>query len=577
MKKGWALSFILISFIARIAYATSFLQVYAQAARSDPVFVKAEATWQSQKMNLPIARASYLPQLTITGNGARNYSFYDPPTLTIINDYNWTYGYGLTLTQPIFALATWDSIQTANAVVKAATASYLAAQQTLMQRTAQAYFDVLKSYEVLYYTIQNKNAVWHQYVTSEKKYKAGLIAVMDMYDAESRYDQVMAQEITARNILSDKIEDLHAITGHYYKVLDGFNDQIPLMLPRPQNKDAWTQVAVKQNYTLASQRFNVVAAMEKIKQQSAGDMPTLSFTGGFSEAMAEDNSNDQSAIDNATMGLNLSYSPIQGGLVYASTKQARYNYVAASAELNNTYRQVIAQTRNSYTGVIANYDRVNVDRFRIIAANKALIATEAGLKVGARTMVDVLNALTTLYQAQQQYVDDRYSYLSDFIDLKVAAGTLTQADLVQMNRWLTRSITLPKSGMKVESQIAQPDEATTKSKLPSLLPRNKSGRSNLTAPPTTPSASTTLTPKKLPAKPIAPIQPVVTPSAAPSPQTQAPPPHPGIAPILPNLPAPEPQNLTPLPTNSDADKSPTIIPAPHRSTNANLASRILRA
>lgn len=534
MKKGLALGFILLASVccARISYATTFLQVYTQAARNDPVFVKAEANWQSQKMNLPIARSAYLPQLAITGNGARNYDFYDPPSLSTINDYNWSYGYGLTITQPIFDLTAWNSIQSASAVVKAATATYLFAQQTLMQRTAQAYFSVLKSYEVLYYTIQNKNAVWKQYVSSQKKYRAGLIAIMDMYDAQSRYDQVLAQEITARNTLSDKLENLHEITGHYYKILNGFNDNIPLMTPRPQNKNAWTAIAVKQNYSLEAQRYNVVAAMDKIKQQSAGNIPTLDFAGGYSQAYANDEIGDNTVVDSATLGLNLAYTPIQGGLVYASTKQARYNYVAASAELNVIYRQVVNQTHNSYTGVIANVDRVEIDKIRIISAKKALVATEAGLKVGARTMVDVLNDLTTLYQAQQQYVDDRYLYLSDLIDLKVAAGTLTQVDLLQMNHWLTRSIVLPRSDVKVKSEILSSDK---------------------------------------PVKPDALISdvPVKSDVAAPAPSSDS-----SIKSNTAPLPAPATPNLTPLPSHPPIDKP--IIPAPQQSS-ANIDSRILNA
>lgn len=426
------------------ADATGFLEVYYQALKNDPTFQKAQATWQSQKMSLPIARSGALPQLLALGNYTRQYTFNAPNSLSTISDYNWAYGYSLKVTQPILDLATWDSIRSASAVVKAATASYIAAQQSLMQRTAQAYIDVLKAYETLHYTIVNKKAIWDQYIASEKKFNAGLIAVMDVYDAKSRYDQITAQEISARNNLSNKLEALHAITGNYYTSLNGLKTQLKLIKPDPIDVDAWTDKAVKQNYNLTAQRYNVISAMEKIGQASAGGMPTLDLSSGFSEDHQEDNQMNQTLTDETSLGVNVTYKPIQGGLVYSSTKQARYNYVAASAELGVVYRQVVNQTHNNFSGIMSSLLRVQADRLRIVSAQKALVATEAGLKVGARTMVDVLNDLTTLYQSQQQFADDQYTYLTNYIDLKVAAGSLSVADLARIDHWMTRKIMLKK-------------------------------------------------------------------------------------------------------------------------------------
>ena len=180
-----------------------------------------------------------------------------------------------------------------------------------------------------------------------------------------------------------------------------------------------------------------------IKQQVEAGYPTLDLSTGFVEARAVDNQNDSTNTDAVNLGLNLTYKPIQGGLVYTSTEQARYYYAAAAAELELVHRQVVIQARNSYVGVMAMMNRVNTDRARIVSANKALVATEAGLKVGARTMLDLLNDLTTLYQAQQQLADDRYTYLTNVINLKAAAGTLKMADIMQINHWLQKKIALP--------------------------------------------------------------------------------------------------------------------------------------
>lgn len=423
------------------AFADDLMQIYGQAVQSDPIFAQAQSTWQSQKMNLPIAEAGYLPQVSITANTSRNYAHYSPNLTSYPGSYTWQYGYTLTATQPIFNFAAWAQIKGASASVKAATATYLAAQQSLMQRTATAYFNVLQAYDLLRYTVANKRAVWQQFVSSREQFRVGLIAVTDEYDARSRYDQVVAQQIAAQNSLNIQLEKLRAITGHAYVSLKGLG-KLPLLSPQPNNIDTWVHIADHQNYGLKAQNYNVIAAMEAIKQRAAGGYPTLGLTGGVGETHAVGNPPD-TATDTANLGLALTYNPIQGGSVIASTEQARYNYVTASGLLEQTYRQVVDQARSSFLSVLSNISQIKADKQSIVSSHNALDATEAGFKVGTRTMIDVLSALTTLYQAQKQYANDQYFYINNLIALKTAAGTLSVADLSEINTWLGKPVVFP--------------------------------------------------------------------------------------------------------------------------------------
>src|SRR3989338_3347441 len=450
MAKGlhWLASFCVISVVSSPAFAIDLVQVYTQAIKSDPVFAQAQSNWESQKMQLPIAEAGYLPQITALGNADRVRTVYSPEVSTNVTSNTWQYGYSLSLTQPIFDYNQWTTIRGAQASVKSATATYIAAQQSLMQRTATAYFNVLEAYDQLRYTIANKRAVWQQFVTAREQFKVGLIAVTDEYDAHSQYDQVVAQQIVAQNNLNDQLENLRAITGRFYGSLKGLSDELPLSTPAPNNIDQWVGVAAKQNYSLIAQAYNVNAAMEAIKQQAGNGYPVLDLQGSYADARTSDNppasgNPPQSGLATRMLGLQLTYKPLQGGLVLASIKQARYNYVAAAGLLEQTYRGVVNDTRTSFLGVLSSISQVNADKQRIISAKNAFEATEAGFKVGTRTMVDVLISLTTLYRAQQQYANDRYAYVDNLIALKAAAGTLSVNDLQAINIWLKQEITFP--------------------------------------------------------------------------------------------------------------------------------------
>lgn len=505
-------SFVATGFSLVSAYADNLMQVYNQAAQSDPIFAQAESTWRSQKLNLPIAEAGYLPQVSVAANAGRYYAITRPQVVPVPGAYSWQYGYTLTATQPVFNLAVWSQIKGASAGVKAATATYLAAQQSLMQRTATAYFNVLQAYDQLRYTVANKRAVWQQLVTAREQFRVGLIAITDEYDARSKYDQVVAQQIAAQNNLNIQLENLRAITGRSYSSLSGLGIHLPLVSPKPNNIDLWVSTANKQNYSIKAQNYNVIAAMDTIKQQDAGNYPTVGVQGQYADLHVSDNPFSY-AQDQANLGLALSYAPIQGGLVIASTKQARYNYATAAGLLEQTHRQVVNQARSSFLSVLSNVSQIKADKQSIISAQNAFEATEAGLKVGTRTMVDVLSALTTLYQAEQRHANDQYAYINNLIALKAAAGTLSVKDLVVINSWLGKSIQFPNqtsvATVPTESGYANMNADKSSNLLKNTVPPKKSTQ------PTAPMV-------QAPQKPAVKIQPVPQKTVTPAPATPAP-------------------------------------------------------
>lgn len=430
-------------FYSGVSQGEDLLQVYQQALQNDPKFKQDYAQWRSRKMNLPIARSAYLPQLSAQASASRNFTGLFPKAISPIHGYYWMYGYSATLQQPLFAASTWEAIKQADAQVKSATATFLAAQQDLMLRTAQAYFEVLKRCNTLKYIVARKNAIYKQWESAKATYHAGLIAITDVYDAESRYDVARTQEITAKNNLKIALEQLRAITGHYYKNLYGLKGNIPLRVPSPQDLDAWTRSAEKDNYFIQAEKYSVLAGMKNIRRVSAQDLPVITFSTGFSELQNFAQNSNRTTNDTTTMGLNLNYPIIQGGLVRTSLRQARYDYVAAAGKLDEVHNQIVATTRSSFMSIEAGVDAVKADRVSVESAQKALDATSEGLKVGTRTMLDVLLDLTNLYTNKQQFVDDQYTYLTSIVQLKNASSRLSLADLARINKNLKNNIVLP--------------------------------------------------------------------------------------------------------------------------------------
>ncbi|WP_423063107.1 TolC family outer membrane protein [Candidiatus Paracoxiella cheracis] len=442
--------------IAMPTYAADLMQVYKQAFFSDPSFKKAQADWLSAKQNLPIAMSGngsagsgLFPYLDVSGGINRTYQ--KQTVGASINSDGYVNGnnYLLTLTQPIFNYQTWKSISSARYSVKAATATYLAAAQDLMYRVAQAYFNVLSANDQLRFTIAQKKAFLRQLITAEQKFKVGLIAVTGVYDAQASYDNAVATEIKDRNNLANMLENLRAITGVQYRSLKGLRTNIPLVIPKPGSIEQWVRVADQQNYMIKSDLYSMLAAHETIKVNEAARYPTITGQASYGAitqgtisglniaAPGAGGGVSNTVTTTGILGVNVNFPVFQGGYVSETTKQAEYNYLSASDQLEFQHRNVINQTRQAFLGVQSGISQIQADVQAIKSARNKLEATQAGYVVGTRTMVDVLNAVTSLTQAQQTWANDRYNYVISIITLEQQAGTLSPDDLARINAWLS--------------------------------------------------------------------------------------------------------------------------------------------
>lgn len=582
-----------IKFIARIgllasasapAYATTLYDVYQQALDSDPTFKQATATWYAARQNLPIARAGMLPSFSATGSFYREFSQTVPVIASVVNPdgMSWSSSYGLTLTQPIFNVTAWRQIAGAKANVKAAAATYAYAAQDLMVRVTEAYFNVMRAYERLRFTKANKRAVWQQLEQARQKFNVGLISITGVYDAQSVYDQAVAAEIADRNALDNRLEDLRAITGHYYSDLTSIKNQILLVAPRPNNINRWVNTAVQQNYNIKSQKFTVIEARENIKVASAARFPVISaqatYNSEFSNPDADVIGNIR--IDNATMGFTATATPFQGGLITARTRQLMYVYLNASAQMDFTYRDVVSKTRQAFLGVTSGISQVQADKQAIISAKNALEATKAGYDVGTRTMVDVLDDLSSVYRAEQTYYDDQYIYLQNIVQLKANAGTLSADDLRRVSVWMKKKIRVPKvqtsyvpiKFVKPKLETAPKEFDPSVSPTPSTEPRRLN---RLRLPPAPDALSPGLMPdstmpsmpgSSMPSTPTTPTTPGSTPSSPSVPSTPTTPTIPSTPGAMPNtsVPSTPSTGTTPRTTlpNSTTPTSPSTIPSP---------------
>ena len=209
-----------------VAQAANLAEVLALALQSDPQLREADANRLAAHESKPLARSVMLPQINLgyerdweeQDGTSRQFAatrFIDVPfTSSADTDF-----LSLQLQQSVFRWEQWVALRQADSTIAQAEADYQTAEQGLLQRVAQRYFDVLSARDSLDATIATKEAVARQLEQAETRFEVGLIAITDVREAQAAYDTAAADEIAAKRVLGTSKELLREITGEYFDEL----------------------------------------------------------------------------------------------------------------------------------------------------------------------------------------------------------------------------------------------------------------------------------------------------------------------------------------------------------------------
>ena len=454
MKKTLLSLFIGITLTAPVL-ADDLSQVYQLALQNDPVINRAKADKELAYNGIALSRANLLPQISgsvsysinsgdqvntqVLDNGTPEDDTDDTVIFFTSDTESKTLNMGLDLSMSLYDHANWVGMDRAEKVAQQGEANLASALQLLIVRVTNAYLAVLREQDSVEFVRAELRAIERQLEQTKQRFEVGLTAITDVHEAQANFDNTVARQIRAENQLELRLEELREITGKYHKNISVLDTALfTATSPSPEGVDDWLKLAQESNFDLLIQRFAKDIAMEDIESAKAGHYPTLSFSASLdrTDRTSEQGgrTNDLPVANTQSLGLVLSVPIYNGGRISTNTEQARNRYVIASENLELAYRQTVRSVRSSYNDVKASVSTIRALEQSVVSADSALKATEAGFDVGTRTIVDVLNSTRNLFDARRNLADARYNFITAIINLKRAAGTLTEDDLLAINR-----------------------------------------------------------------------------------------------------------------------------------------------
>ena len=421
------------------AQAQSLVELYDSARAYDATYQSAKLQYDANLARAEQARAGIYPTAGLSAGVSRTgFQNSNPVTDRTFSTQN----IALSANQPLYRPANLATYQQADRQVDLAKAQLDAAEQDLIVRTSQGYFDVLASQDTLAFVGAQKAAVAEQLASAKRNFEVGTSTITDTREAQARYDLVVAQEIAAENDVRVKKLALDTLAGK--TAAQPKSLLIPVKLPGvlPLDVNAWVQQseAVHPNIRLAQSNLDI--ADLEIKKAEAGHKPTLDATASYS-VQRNPNGTVQSlpnAFRTNTTNLGLTFNlPLFAG--FATQNRIRETLALkdkARSDLESARRSVALATRTAYFGVQSGQGQVRALEAAELSSQSALDANKLGYQVGVRINIDVLNSQSQLFQTKRDLAKARYDVLIGGLKLRQANGTLTPEDLTTVNGLFAR-------------------------------------------------------------------------------------------------------------------------------------------
>jgi outer membrane protein len=431
-----------LALASMLAHAQSLQELYDAARGYDSTYLAARASADAAQARLDQSGALRLPSANLVASSTRNYSDVPKIESNFLATSNQATLQGR---QSLYNRANGLTISQAEKAYEIATADLETAEQDLIVRVSQAYFDVLAAQDNLSTILANKTAVTEALASAKRNFEVGTATITDTRDAQAKFDLVVAQEIAARNDLSSKRAALDTTVGR-----SGVAPKplaVPVVIPplARDNVDEWLSGADADNPNVRKARLAFDVAQLETEKARAGHLPTLDLVGSVGT-----NHNDgvsgvgtgsgtlPGLYKNASIGIQFNLPVFSGFAVQNRVKETLALSEKARDDLDGARRSVALGTRQAFLGVQSGRALVKALEAAESSSQLALEATQLGYKVGVRVTLDVLNAQTQLFTTQRDLAKARYDLVVGSFKLRQAAGQLKPDDVTTVNQLLAR-------------------------------------------------------------------------------------------------------------------------------------------
>ena len=426
-----------------VAHGQSLLELYDSARGFDANYQSVQAQFEATRLKSAQAQAKLGPTGSLSVNVSKNNFSYDPVKTSATNP-SFTRFYGTNTatvigSQPLYRPGDKAEVAQSSLQMQVVQEQLVAAEQDLMVRVSQAYFDVLAAQDNVTFVQAQKTAVAEQLASAKRNFEVGTATITDTREAQAGFDLVTAQEIAAQNDLQVKKLALDQVVGKTStqpKPMLVKAEPSPLS---PAQVEEWVSMSAEKNPNLRQAVIGLqVTELETLKAKSALK-PTvdLQLSHTFNNNTNGSTASTIGLTSNLTTGaVVLSWPFYTGNALDNRVRETLSLTQKAQADLDAASRTVAQNTRSAFFGVMSGVSQVKALQAAVESSQVALEANKLGYTVGVRINMNVLDAQSKLFDTKAKLAKARYDVLMGHLRLRQVSGTLQLQDLQGINNLL---------------------------------------------------------------------------------------------------------------------------------------------
>lgn len=405
------------------AVAQTLDEALASAYATNPTLHAARAALRAVNEGIPQALSNWRPSVTITGSAGKQ-RIRNESTLSTTQQNTTPADGTLRLTQPLYRGGrTIAGTERAENAVLAQRATLQSVEQSILLRAATAYMDVWRDQAVLDLNINNEKVLNRQLEASQDRFTVGEVTRTDVAQSETRLAVATAGRITSEGDLSASRAVFQEVVGTQAQTLSA----VPPLEALPGSLDEVVSLAVVENPDVITASFAEKSARKRVREVIGELLPTLSLNASLQHS--QETSSRGSETDRAQILAELTVPLYQQGAVSSRVREAKQISNQRRIEIDETRRRTEQEAISAWEGLQTARARIQSFESGVRSAEIALEGVTQENAVGARTILDILDAEQELLDAKVNLVRSQRDEIVVGFEVLAAIGRLSATNL----------------------------------------------------------------------------------------------------------------------------------------------------
>jgi len=404
----------LIATLSPDAAAQSLEEALISTYLSNPQIEAQRSALEATDELLPQALAGWRPTLTV--DAETEVSQVD----NSIDDGNLnTNSVALTLNQNLYQGGeTMANIGRAEWLVRVERARLMAIEQDVLVDAVSAYVGLFTSQAILELAKQNETRLRRQLTATNDRFSVGEVTKTDIAQAEARVAEAVADRIEAEGAISAAEATFRNVINLEPEALVQPNPLAAL----PGHEVEAQELARALNPNIVMADADLSAAYDDVRVAKAALLPSLDLQATLSHVDEPSFTIDRQST--ASASLRLSVPLYQGGGAYASVRQNKRIVDQRQADLDTVTRAVREGVTSAFQDLMTARSTMKSIKQQVRATTAALEGIRQEAEVGQRTVLDVLDQESDLFEAEVDLVSAMGDEVIASYQLQAAVGQL---------------------------------------------------------------------------------------------------------------------------------------------------------